>query len=91
MLHIICFSTFLLPDKNDGSFHYTNLQPKSVLKSRKSEFDGYFDDDCDDDDTPVQGFSENSSQPINSESAVDNLVSIFTLPYFLLHKKTNPT
>lgn len=84
MVHIICFSTSLLPDKNDGSFLNTNLQPKSVLKNRKSEFDGYFEDDCDDDDAPGQGFSENSSQPINSESAVDNLVSIFTFPYFLL-------
>ncbi|KAL8116212.1 hypothetical protein AgCh_022636 [Apium graveolens] len=47
--------------------------PKSVLKSRRSEFDGYFDDDCDDDDTPGQGSSENSPQPTNSESAADNL------------------
>ncbi|KAL1826224.1 hypothetical protein DCAR_0205379 [Daucus carota subsp. sativus] len=47
--------------------------PKSVLKNRKSEFDGYFDDDCDEDDTPGQGIPENSSQPISLESAVDNL------------------
>ncbi|KAL6568090.1 hypothetical protein OROHE_003774 [Orobanche hederae] len=41
--------------------------PKSVLKNRKSEFDGYFDDDPDDDDTPGQGFPENSSHPIARE------------------------
>ncbi|KAL8109408.1 hypothetical protein AgCh_025487 [Apium graveolens] len=41
--------------------------------STRSKFDGYFDDDCDDDDTPGQGSSENSPQPINSESAADNL------------------
>lgn len=62
-------------------FIIKNMQPKSVLKNRKSEFDGYFDDDCDEDDTPGQGIPENSSQPISLESAVDNLVSFSCFLY----------
>lgn len=56
------------------NFHYQHLQPKSVLKSRKSDFDGYFDD-CDDDEVPGLGLSEDSSQPNDSvESNVSILV-----------------
>ncbi|OMO74158.1 hypothetical protein CCACVL1_16925 [Corchorus capsularis] len=44
------------------------LSPKSVLKSRKSEFDGILDDD----DSPFPEYSEDSSQPNSSESIENN-------------------
>lgn len=45
------------------------MQPKSVLKNRKSDFDGYLDDD---------ELAEDTSQPIQPEPANDtnNIVSI---------------
>ncbi|KAK3025630.1 hypothetical protein RJ639_042128 [Escallonia herrerae] len=43
--------------------------PKSVLKSRKSDFDGYLDDE---DDGPPFELSEDSSQANNSEAIVDS-------------------
>ncbi|KAK2991473.1 hypothetical protein RJ640_016508 [Escallonia rubra] len=43
--------------------------PKSVLKSRKSDFDGYLDDE---DDGPPFELSEDSSQANNSETIVDS-------------------
>lgn len=49
------------------------MQPKSVLKRRKSDFDGYFD--CDDEVPPLE-LSEDSSQPSYSELTGDNNVSV---------------
>ena len=48
-----------------------NMQPKSVLKTRKSEFNGILDED----DSPLAEYSEDSSQPNNAES-IENNVSI---------------
>lgn len=48
-----------------------NVQPKSVLKTRKSEFDGILEDD----DSPRGEHSEGSSPPNNAES-FENIVSI---------------
>ena len=47
------------------------MQPKSVLKNRKSEFDGIIDEG----DSPLTENSEDSSQPNNAES-IENNVSI---------------
>ncbi|XWS54841.1 hypothetical protein CRYUN_Cryun10bG0124100 [Craigia yunnanensis] len=44
------------------------LSPKSVLKNRKSEFDGILDED----DSPLTEYSEDSSQPNNAESIENN-------------------
>ncbi|XWS39990.1 hypothetical protein CRYUN_Cryun18bG0101800 [Craigia yunnanensis] len=43
-------------------------QPKSVLKNRKSEFDGILDED----DSPFTEYSEDFSQPNNAESIENN-------------------
>ncbi|XWS67989.1 hypothetical protein CRYUN_Cryun04dG0051700 [Craigia yunnanensis] len=44
------------------------LSPKSVLKTRKSEFNGILDED----DSPRTEYSEDSSQPNNAESIENN-------------------
>lgn len=44
------------------------LSPKSVLKTRKSEFDGILDDS----DSPLAEFSEDFSEPNNAESTENN-------------------
>lgn len=55
--------------KENEAFVILKIQPKSVLKTRKSDFDGLVDDDDDFD------WSEESSQPnsATSEPATDNV------------------
>lgn len=50
---------------------YTS-QPKSVLKSRKSDFDGYLEDD----ENLNSDSAEDSSHPNNTELTIDTNVSI---------------
>lgn len=46
-----------------------NMQPKSVLKTRKSDFDGILDDD----DSMLTDYYEDSSQPTHVESIENNV------------------
>lgn len=48
------------------------MQPKSVLKNRKSEFDGYLDED----ETLHSETAEDSSHPNNTELFVETNVSV---------------
>lgn len=48
------------------------VQPKSVLKSRKSEFDGYLDDD----EILNSESAEDSFHPNNTESVAETNVSV---------------
>lgn len=50
-----------------------NLQPKSVLKGRKSEFDGILEEE----DALVPELTEDTSQPNNAEPVTENNVSNF--------------
>lgn len=54
------------------------MQPKSVLKNRKSEFDGYLDDD----ENLHSETAEDSSHPNNTELCVESNVSVIAMVYF---------
>lgn len=59
-----------------------NLQPKSVLKSRKSAFDGCFDDE----DWLASELTDDSNHTNQSEIADSNVSMVMTKPnigYFL--------
>jgi len=55
------------------------VQPKSVLKNRKSEFDGYLDDD----ENLHSETAEDSSHPNNTELCVESNVS--AIAYYRKH------
>lgn len=57
--------------------HVKLVQPKSVLKNRKSEFDGILDDD----EPPACGFSEDALHPSNTDSVTDCNVSLGSQQY----------
>lgn len=56
------------------------MQPKSVLKTRKSEFDSILDDD----ETPVANSPEDASQPSNMDFVAESNVSLGFDVCFLL-------
>ena len=62
------------------------MQPKSVLKTRKPEFDGILDED----DSPFTENSDDSSQPNNAESTENNvsinLFNHFHYGFFMLRQ-----
>lgn len=73
-----------------NKFHYfdcNDVQPKSVLKSRKSDFDSASEDD----EKPPPESSEDSSQPNNIDSVIESNVSVLAFitnhnVEFFMHK-----
>lgn len=49
------------------------VQPKSVLKNRKSDFDGILDDD----ESPAPDSPEDSSQPNNIDLGIESNVNLY--------------
>lgn len=56
------------------------MQPKSVLKTRKSEFDGILDED----DSLLNETSDDSSQPNNTAESTENNVSTSKYVYSIV-------